>query len=235
MTPLLPSTLRNQRILLLVNGHKSRANYFAARLFEMFGIDILVFSGHTSHLLQPFDVGIASPLKTIYKKKLLQYDLSLNNGMDRVQKNAMEIRIMMIKCLVAALSEAASLENIQSGFRAAGLFPLNPAVPLSSQYAMDSSLRVKFPELCEKIQNGNLVNNHHLNGSNENLKFVYKVEYKIDLPNVDPNFTIARMKYEIVFLYTYSDKWGKILTPIPDLIYEDGNEIKRIHLDEKYC
>ena len=84
----LPSNIRNQRILLIVDGHKSRANYFIARLFDIYGIDILVFPGHTSHLLQPFDVSIASPLKTAYQRRL-----SRNNLDDNRRKRMKKIRI----------------------------------------------------------------------------------------------------------------------------------------------
>ena len=225
----LPRNLRDQRILLIVDGHKSRANYFVARLFDLYGIDILVFPGHTSHLLQPFDVSIASPLKTSYQKKLLQYNLDFHG-----RKSMKEIRIMMIKCLVDALMEAASFSNIQSGFMSTGLSPLNKEVPLSSKYAMDSSYREKFPDLYEKIKNENLVNNHHLNGTLENLKFVFKADFKYDLSMDRLEITIDNVKGEIQRLYTDLDQLGKILTPIPDLILEGNEGIKRINLDSNY-
>ena len=231
----LPIELRNERILLLVDGHKSRANYHIAKLFDDYGIDLLVFPGHTSHLLQPFDVGIASSLKTAYKKKLLLYDLALNNAPGQRKKNMREVRIMMIKCLISALSEAASYDNVQSGFRASGLYPLNPQVPLSSHYAMDSSLRDKYPDLYRRIQNGNLVNNHYLNGSQENLQFTYKVEHKADITS-DKLRKIAHddMRNMIAFLHMYSQEWGKVLTPIPDLIEENNGFLMRINIDKNY-
>ena len=175
----LPAELRDQRILLLLDGHKSRNNFFIAKMFDAFKIDILIFPGHTSHILQAFDVSVASPLKTAYKEYLLLYDLDLESLIRKLapKKKIKEIRIMMIKCLNYALSKSANLSNIQSGFRKSGIYSLDKNVPLQSKYAMDNSMRERFPNLFEKINNGNLVNNHHLNGSFENLAFVFNAEF----------------------------------------------------------
>ena len=230
----LPPELRNQRILLLLDGHKSRVNYFVARLFESFMIDVLVFPGHTSHLLQAFDVAVASPLKSAYKKWLLLYNLNLDNlsskGISKMKTR--EIRIMMIKCLLNALSESATLGNIQSGFQASGIFPLNPEVPLSSRYAMDDSLRNQFPELYEKIKNGNLINGHHLNGNLENLSYLYNLEFHSMPLNDNFKMSIEMMKQKVKDLHLKTDGQAVILTNVPDIIYEDGDAITRIKLNE---
>lgn len=52
-------------------------NYYASKLLSMFGILLLVFPGHTSHVLQPFDVGIAAALKTRYSKLLQKFKLKI--------------------------------------------------------------------------------------------------------------------------------------------------------------
>ena len=226
----LPKNLRDKRILLVVDGHRSRANYFIARVFDIYSIDILVFPGHTSHLLQPFDVSIASPLKTAYQKRLARYNLNING-----RKGMKEIRLMMIKCILDAINEAASSTNIQSGFRASGLCPLNKEVPLSSKYAMDNTgYRAQFPNLYEKIKNGNLVNNRHLNGNLGNLDFVFKADYKRDLTIDKLVITLENIQRQIQYLYTETEMMGKILTPIPDLIIENNDGIKRINLDANY-
>ena len=123
----LPDHLRKQRILLILDGHKSRANFFVAKLFDLFGIDILILPGHTSHLLQPFDVSLASSLKTEYKKQIENYDKVLDKtGLlkDNGKYNMGEIRKMMITCLINALKKAGTPSVIKSGFRASGIFPL---------------------------------------------------------------------------------------------------------------
>ena len=230
----LPPELRDQRILLLLDGHKSRINFFIAKVFEAFKIDILIFPGHTSHILQAFDVSIASPLKTAYKEFFLLYDLDMDKIIEvlRPKKKLKEIRIMMIKCLNYALSKSANLSNIHSGFKASGIYPLDMNVPLQSRYAMDNSMRERFPDLYEKIKNGNLVNNHHLNGSFENLVYVFRAEFSRMPMENDLKVSFDEIKEEIRKLHMSSVDTGKILTQVPDLIYEEKGVITRINLDK---
>ena len=230
----LPPDLREQRILLLLDGHKSRNNYFIARVFDSFNIDVLIFPGHTSHLLQAFDVAIASPLKSAYKRWLLLYDLDLNNLFVALnpKKEMGEIRIMMISCLNNAISDSATLGNIQSGFRASGIHPLNKDAPLQSRFAMDNSMRERFPDLYKKIKNGNLINNHHLNGNHENLAYVFHAEFGRMPLEEELKMGIEDIKAKVQSLHQCSVDAGKMLTPIPDLLIEQNGSITRIKLDQ---
>lgn len=76
----LDPSIRNERMLLLVDGHLSRLNYLASIILTIFGIDLLVFPGHCSHLLQLFDVAVAGPLKVEFKKSLLNCDFEILEG-----------------------------------------------------------------------------------------------------------------------------------------------------------
>lgn len=51
----LPTKIRNEPKLLIVDGHPSRRSYLANYIFSCFNIDFLILPGHTSHALQPFD------------------------------------------------------------------------------------------------------------------------------------------------------------------------------------
>lgn len=53
-----------------------------------------------------------------------------------LKKTAHELRLMLISCLLSSLQQAATKDNIQSGFRSAGIVPLNRDKPLSSDFAM---------------------------------------------------------------------------------------------------
>ena len=230
----LPQQLRNQRILLILDGHKSRANYFVANLLDSYGIDVLILPGHTSHLLQPFDVSIASPLKSKFQENISNYDRRHKdgNGIGR-NKSLNDIRIMMIECFINALSESANMTNIKSGFRASGIFPLNPEVPLASKYSMDSSLRDKFPSIYQKIKNGNMVNNHHLNGNLENLLFIFRADYGIIPINDHLPIFYEAARQNIEKMKTGKNANGIILSPIPDIIDENNDGIRRIANDGK--
>jgi hypothetical protein len=60
----LPDEIADDPVLLILDGHGTRRNLRAMMIFDLFNVDVLILPGHTTHVLQPFDVGIASPLKT---------------------------------------------------------------------------------------------------------------------------------------------------------------------------
>lgn len=95
----LPDEIRNDRILLLVDGHPSRYNYEAALILYLFDIDLVLIAPHTSHLLQAFDVAISAPLKTYFKEELLfeRFDYYLLNGFKKPKQTARDLRKSMIK------------------------------------------------------------------------------------------------------------------------------------------
>ena len=149
------------------------------------------------------------------------------------KKTLKEIRVMMIQCLLDALSESATLSNSQSGFRASGIYPLNGDIPLSSKYAMNDSLRTQYPDLYKKIKGDNLINNRHLNGSSENLSFVYQAEFHAIMKDEDLNISIERMKQKIRLLFQQSGKnTSSILTRIPDIFEEKNGMITRVRFDQ---
>jgi hypothetical protein len=62
--------LRDEHVLLIIDGHKTRLSLLAALIFEMNGLNVLVLPPRSSHLLQIFDLSPASPIKTAFKKEL---------------------------------------------------------------------------------------------------------------------------------------------------------------------
>lgn len=71
---MLPKNLRNETMLLIVDGRFSRLNYFVSGLLKVSNILMFVLPGHCSHLLQPLDVAVASPLKTSFNNMILIRD-----------------------------------------------------------------------------------------------------------------------------------------------------------------
>jgi hypothetical protein len=76
---------------------------------------------HSSHLLQPLDVGCFSPLKRAYSKLIEQKRCLGYNHIDKLD---------FLKAYPAAYQEVFTTENIQSRFRATGLIPFNPKAVL---------------------------------------------------------------------------------------------------------
>jgi hypothetical protein len=78
---------------------------------------------HSSHILQPLDVGCFSPLKASYGK---QVEGKMRLGINHINKE--EFLHLYYPAHVQAITE----KNIQSGFAATGLVPFNPDQVLST-------------------------------------------------------------------------------------------------------
>ena len=75
----LPEEIRNLDALLILDGHSSRENAYALKLLEQAHVQVLTLPAHTSHILQMFDVALASPLKRVLS------DL-FNEGMKKMER-----------------------------------------------------------------------------------------------------------------------------------------------------
>ena len=82
----------------------------------------LCIPSHSSHLLQPLDVGCFSPLKAAYRRLVAE---NARLGINHVDKPE------FLSIYKQARIEALSADNIHSGFRATGLVPLDPEQVLS--------------------------------------------------------------------------------------------------------
>lgn len=102
--------------LLICDGHDSHisANFIAHCINN--NIILLILPPHTSHLLQPLDVGVFGPLKQAISACL---DRLIRTGVNRIQKPE------FITVYNEARESAISSLNIFGAWRGAGLFPFN--------------------------------------------------------------------------------------------------------------
>jgi hypothetical protein len=102
--------------LLICDGHDSHisANFVAFCIQK--NIDVILLPPHSSHLLQPLDVGVFSPLKRVLSKQVSRL---VCTRITRIQK------VEWIECLIEARDQSITTDNILSGWRGAGLFPEN--------------------------------------------------------------------------------------------------------------
>lgn len=77
---------------------------------------------HSSHLLQPLDVGCFSPLKASYGKQI--------ENLVRLRINHIT-KLEFLPAFKEAFKAAFTKQNIKSGFRATGLVPYDPENVLS--------------------------------------------------------------------------------------------------------
>ncbi|KAF7909664.1 uncharacterized protein EAF01_003382 [Botrytis porri] len=128
-TPIQPENSR----LLILDGHGSHET--TAFMLECFNnnIYLLFLPPHTSHVLQPLDLSVFSPLKSAYRIELNK--LSLLSDSSPIGKRN------FLSCYQKARIEGLTIQNIKSGWQASGLWPKNMAKPLMSRLLLENSNR----------------------------------------------------------------------------------------------
>ena len=103
--------------LLILDGHSSHATPEFDRFCTENKIITLCMPAHTSHLLQPLDVGCFSPLKAAYGREVAEL---ARQGVFHVDK--LDFLWIYSRIRESVLSD----QNIKAGFLATGLIPNDP-------------------------------------------------------------------------------------------------------------
>lgn len=105
--------------LLLVDGHSSHVNLDFLDYVDKNRIIVLVLSPHATYRLQPYDIGLFSPLSKGYSLEVSNYFVSRQSFVSmskrlfyRFFKNAWEVSFIK--------------SNIEAAWRATGIWPYNP-------------------------------------------------------------------------------------------------------------
>ena len=107
-------------MLLIFDGHSSHIGLELIQLAQEHDVHLLCFPSHTSHLLQPLDVGVFKALKSAFNKACKRY---------MAENPCSVVRSENIASLLAhAWPQSVTPVNIMSGFRKCGIHPLNPGV-----------------------------------------------------------------------------------------------------------
>ena len=117
-------TIRDRR-LLIVDGHSSHVNLPFIEYADRNRILLAVFPPHSTHRLQPLDIGLFSPLATFYSHAIDRLLLE-SQGLIRLTKRD------FWPLFYEAWQKAFHIQNIQSAWEAAGLYPLNPKRVIST-------------------------------------------------------------------------------------------------------
>jgi len=123
--------------LLIIDGHESHNSIDFRDYCKEAKIITILMPPHSSHLLQPLDVGCFSPLKKAYGTEISALAAT---RVTKVDKPA------FLQAYKKAYFKVFQRENIQSSFRGAGLVPFNPQVVLSQ---LDVKLRTPTPPAPE--------------------------------------------------------------------------------------
>jgi hypothetical protein len=121
------------RRLLVLDGHESHHSLEFQELCKENNIYTLCMPPHSSHLLQPLDVGCFSPLKRAYSREV---ESLIRHHINHITK------LEFLPAFKAAYDQSFTSANICSAFRGAGLVPLQPDAVLSK---LDVQLRTPTP------------------------------------------------------------------------------------------
>ena len=119
--------------MLVIDGHESHMSAEFDRFCKERNIITISMPPHSSHLLQPLDVGCFSPLKRAYGREI---EVLMKSHVNHVTK--VESFIAFKSAFHAVFTE----DNVKSGFRGAGLVPPDPEAVLSK---LDVKLRTPTP------------------------------------------------------------------------------------------
>lgn len=114
----------SRRRLLLVDGHSSHVNMAFLTLADSLRILVLILPPHSTHRLQPLDVGLFSPLAKAYTKALEKYT---HGGLGWVSMT----KRMFWTLFQEAWSQSFTEKNIRSAFAKTGIWPLDPSITIS--------------------------------------------------------------------------------------------------------
>jgi hypothetical protein len=102
--------------LFLCDGHDGHVSADFISFCIQNRIDLVLLPPHSSHLLQPLDVGVFAPLKCAISK---QISWLIHSGIRRIQNSE------WLKRFIEAREQAITKDNILSGWRGSSLFPEN--------------------------------------------------------------------------------------------------------------
>lgn len=102
--------------LLILDGHKSHVSVGLVEWAIQHNIYIFVLPAHTSHLLQPLDVGVFGPFQRMYNNLCHKFIRCTSGIITRYN-------VCELAC--KAYTKALSADNLQSAFKKTGICPLD--------------------------------------------------------------------------------------------------------------
>jgi len=130
-----------KRRLLILDGHGSHVNHDFVNLAEKYRISVAVLPPHSTHRLQPLDVGVFSPLGKAYSRRLDDLIQSTHNFFSVKKSNFWPL-------FWGAWNDALTEENIRSAFEATGIHPFNPNRVLENLPKRQDEARPSSPEMA---------------------------------------------------------------------------------------
>ncbi|XP_065684254.1 uncharacterized protein LOC136096658 [Hydra vulgaris] len=109
---------KDEPVLLVLDNHESHINLDCYLLCRGNGIVLLSLPPHTSHRMQPLDLTYFGPLRSEYNRECDIF-MAANIGRRITQ-------YVVVELFTKAFNRLSNIEKVANGFRAAGIYPLNP-------------------------------------------------------------------------------------------------------------
>lgn len=127
--------------LLILDGHNSHTTYKFCSFAETHKIVVVCLPSHTTHRLQPCDVGVFGPLASCWKAVVN----ANSTQYVAIRKNN------LLQYYATAREKAFSPKTIQAAFRKTGIWPLNPEAIEASAFspALNTTTKPALPLVTE--------------------------------------------------------------------------------------
>ena len=121
---------QGQPRFLLMYGHRTHYSLNMIRYVVENNIIMMAYPRHSTHLLQPVDVCLFSPLQYAYSKAVAEYLKKTRTGVTRA---------LFWRVFAQARREVYTVPNIKASWRKAGIIPYNPDNVLSQLPAITAT------------------------------------------------------------------------------------------------
>ena len=216
----LPDSIKRAEILLIMDGHGSRKCPEALNLFRFHNVCLLILPAHCTHLLQPFDVGLASSLKINFRRYLFAEKRAINN--EEMQTKASRIRLIMIRAFIRAWMATASPQICSRSFESVGIFPPSPFHVLKSPFISE---KIEIPEENNEINNKIITNPEIIEMLRQNMPanrpYIFNFSF---------NGTQTEILQCVNWMMNNSQFIARLLTPPPTLFWPDTYGVFRVYL-----
>lgn len=129
--------------LLIVDGHGSHTSDEFISICYLNNVYLLFFPAHTSHILQPLDLGYFSSLKTAYRR--------LVNAHTALTDTTKIGKAQFLEFYAEARQISLREQCVRSRWKATGLYPKSVAKPLGSRWVVVPKQPATPPSVTEDI------------------------------------------------------------------------------------
>ena len=129
----LPPHLQNAPATLVSDGHGTRISLSTIALLRSHNVNLVILPPHCSHVLQPFDVGLAAPFKNDVRKLIGAPPEPVRNATRGLGRTA-QTRYKIVAAMLDGWRSVCNPTNAAAAWRATGLYPWNPEKALTSRF-----------------------------------------------------------------------------------------------------